>query len=178
MPEDKEAKHPGGRPTKCTPEVIEDFAKYMGAGLYLEEACDLVGITSATGRNWRNWGEEALNAAGNDLEAVPEEKRPYAEFFAMVHAEAAKALARNTALIQQAAQKAVDGDWRAAAWFLEHRRPDTWGKREQKTTLAGDPENPLQHEHRFADLGPGDLARLLLESVEREQEQGNDSADD
>ena len=135
---------PAGRPTKCTPEVIRDFAEYMGAGLYFEDACDLVGVTSRTGYNWLEWGEEALTGAENDLDAVPEEKQPYAQFFHTVRARAAAAIARNLAIIQQAAQKQVDGDWRAAEAFLKMRRPDTWGMRKQSTELSGPDGGPVE----------------------------------
>ena len=148
---------PAGRPTKCTPEVIRDFAEYMGAGLYFEDACDLVGVTSRTGYNWLEWGEEALTGAENDLDAVPEEKQPYAQFFHTVRARAAAAIARNLAIMQQAAQdrpkvlidektgKELErGDWRAAAKFLEMRKPDTWGMRKQSTELSGPAGGPVE----------------------------------
>ena len=132
-----------GRPTKCTDEVIERFAAYMAAGLYAEEAADLVGITPMTARRWLHWGEEALEEAGNDLDKVPAEKRQYALFCATVRAKAAAAVARNVALIQEAATTNREGDWRAAAWFLEHRRPDTWGRREVRQELSGRDGEPL-----------------------------------
>ncbi len=135
---------PAGRPTKCTPEVIRDFAEYMGAGLYFEDACDLCRVTSRTGYNWLEWGEEALAEADNDLDAVPEEKQPYAQFFHTVRARAAAAIARNLAIMQQAAQKQVDGDWRAAEAFLKMRRPDTWGMRKQSTELSGPAGGPVE----------------------------------
>lgn len=126
-----------GRPTKATPEVIEAFGKYMAAGLYVEEAAALVGITRMTVRRWLQWGEEALEEAGNDLDKVPEERRPYAEFCATVREKEAAAIARNVALIQEAATSDREGDWRAAAWFLEHRRPDSWGRRELRQEISG-----------------------------------------
>jgi len=132
-----------GRPTKCTPEVIERFGAYMAAGLYAEEAADLVGITPMTARRWLQWGEAALDAAGNDLDKVPPEKRAYANFCAVVRAKAAAAVARNVALIQEAATTNREGDWRAAAWFLEHRRPETWGRREVRQELSGRDGEPL-----------------------------------
>jgi len=127
-----------GRPTKCTPELTAEFAKHMQGGLYLEEACALVGVTPNSVRAWKRRGEEALDAAGDDLDAVPEEEQPFAAFLrASARAEAA-AIARAALQIQQAAAGPVEGDWRAAAWFLERRRPDTWGlrKTEARTEVA------------------------------------------
>jgi len=155
---DKRRRRPG-RPTKCTPEVIEKFADYMGAGLYFEDACDLCHITRTTGWRWLQWGEEAIEDANGVLEDVPEEKQIYAQFCNTIRARAAAAIARNAALVQQHAQDRqkpkdkqtnedlLPGDWRAAAWFLEHRRPDTWGRREQKTQVTGAGGGPIEVDH-------------------------------
>jgi len=136
-----------GRPTKCTPELIEKFAGYMGDGLYFEDACDLCHVTRRTGYRWLEWGEEAIEEADGNLDCVPEEKRLYAEFCHTVRARAAAAIARNAALVQQRAEDDHPGDWRAAAWFLEHRRPDTWGRREQKTQVTGAGGGPIEVDH-------------------------------
>lgn len=143
----EEEKRRPGRPTKCTPELIESFATYMGAGLYFEDACDLCHIVRSTGWRWLQWGEEAIEEAEGVLEDVAEDKRLYAEFCNTVRARAAAALARNAALIQQRAEGDHPGDWRAAAWFLEHRRPDTWGKREQKLQHSGPGGGKIPVEH-------------------------------
>jgi len=138
---------PAGRPTKCTPELTEQFAGYMAAGLYFEDACDLCGIGRRTAYDWLKWGEEALDAAGGNLDDVPEEKRVYARFSHTVRARAAQAIARNLAIIQRAATAEVEGDWRAAEAFLKMRRPDTWGMRKQRHEVSGAGGGPVEVKH-------------------------------
>lgn len=169
-PADKETR---GRPTKCTPELTEEFARYMASGLYLEDAAGLCHIGRRTAYDWLERGEAALDAAGWDLDAVPEEERPFAAFSHTVRAAEAKALARNLALVQQGAQDrrldraraegrtiidedtgnpVVVGDWRAAAEFLKMRKPDTWGNRKQTTEHTGPGGGPVQVEAWWARM--------------------------
>jgi hypothetical protein len=46
-------KHPGGRPTKRTPEVVEKLAQCIAMGLTDDEACALSGIHRDTFHQWR-----------------------------------------------------------------------------------------------------------------------------
>jgi hypothetical protein len=135
---------PAGRPTKCTPELTEEFAKLLRAGNYFECACGYCGITMKTGYNWLNWGEEALEAADGIEEDVPEgNQRAYAHFFHTTQVAAHSAEIRNVALIQQAAQGGGEGDWRAAAWWLEKRYQKRWGMKTEQHELTGANGAPL-----------------------------------
>ena len=154
MPTEQE-KAKVGRPTKCTPELTKQFAEYMAAGLYLEDAAGLCHITERTAYRWFEWGRDALEEADNYLDAVTDEKYPYAAFCHAVRAAEAAALARNLALVQRGAQDRdmplgangkpmLAGDWRAAAEFLKMRKPDTWGNRKQTTEHTGPGGGPVQ----------------------------------
>jgi hypothetical protein len=46
----------------------------------------------------------------------------------------AEAVIKNVEVITRAAQ---DGDWRAAAWFLEHKYPDRWARLEKRADQDG-----------------------------------------
>lgn len=46
----------------------------------------------------------------------------------------AEAVITNVEVITRAAQ---DGDWRAAAWFLEHKYPDRWARLEKRADQDG-----------------------------------------
>jgi len=156
---------PAGRPTDCTLQVIENFAKYMRAGMMVTGASALVGIVPQTARNWLHDGEAALLAAGNDIDAIEDgNQRIWAQFFATVTRAEALALSRNLAIMQTAAQdrpkvmvrlnretneleEMVPGDWRAAAEFLKMRKPDSWGMRKQATELTGAGGGAVQVEH-------------------------------
>ncbi len=41
---------------------------------------------------------------------------------------------------------AAAGDWRASAWFLEHRFPDTWGRMERAADTTEGMDNPLHQD--------------------------------
>ncbi len=41
---------------------------------------------------------------------------------------------------------AAAGDWRASAWFLEHRFPDTWGRMERAADTTEGIDNPLHQD--------------------------------
>lgn len=148
------------RPTKCTPEVIEEFARHMRVGLYLEDACGLVGIVKQTAYNWLQWGEAALLEAGGNLREVPEEQRAYAEFLDAVTRAEATAISNNLLIIERAAAEDRPGDWRAAAWFIERRKPRTWGKQEQRHELTGADGGPVQVEH-LAHLSDAELDAII-----------------
>lgn len=83
----------------------------------------------------------------------------------------AKALRRNLLLVQIAAQEPKH--WQAAAWLLERRYPESFGRREH-VTHAGDSDSPLRVETRMdlSKVGTDDL-----ETLERILEQGLSSAE-
>lgn len=99
------------RPTKLTPEVQDRIVTAIRAGNYMETAAAFAGIARSTFNEWVRRGAD-------------EEEGPYAEFHDAVHQALASAEARDVALIGQAAQK----EWQAAAWRLERRTPERWGR--------------------------------------------------
>jgi hypothetical protein len=126
-------KMPGGRPTKCTPEVIAEVARLLRAGNYFECACEYVGISESSGYAWLARAREAMEHP----DEVPEGEEIYVQFLEATREATRSAEARNVALIQQAAQGGSAGDWRAAAWWLEKRLQHTWGAKKQKLEHSG-----------------------------------------
>ena len=51
------------------------------------------------------------------------------EFLDALRKAEAEAVITNVEVVTRAAQ---DGDWRAAAWFLEHKYPDKWARVEKR----------------------------------------------
>lgn len=100
-----------GRPSGLTPEVKEKFLRALRVGSYLQDAADYAGIGRSTAMEWMAKGRAKTKPEFTDfLEAV----------------EGALSESINTDLTE-IAKAAKDGDWRAAAWRLEHRHPTKFG---------------------------------------------------
>jgi len=137
--------------SKLTPALTKTFAQAMEDGMYQADAAALIGVVPSTVYRWYQRGQQALEDAAAQAAALPEDERPddtadlvpakerpFADFWRRASAAEAKAIQANLLIIQTAAHSRDDiGDWRAAAWFLEHRRPDSWGERRAKHEHAG-----------------------------------------
>lgn len=121
MPE----KHPGGRPEKISPELVTEISNYVRMGNYVETAAAVAGITKDTLYRWLRKGANAKSGI-------------YKQFSDAVKRAQAEAEARDVGLIGKAA---VD-QWQAAAWRLERKFPDRWGRRD-RVTHSGDPDAPI-----------------------------------
>jgi hypothetical protein len=112
-------KHPGGRPSKATPETMEKVLDGIKAGLSYEGACGLARISWNTFNNWKKKGETATS--GKFFQFLRELE--YAE--AIAEAELLKRIKK-------------DPDTKYACWLLERRHPNRWGKTDKvKQELTG-----------------------------------------
>lgn len=102
------------RQTKLTPDVQDKIVAALRVGATYEHAALVAGISYRTFRNWMQEGEHA-------------ERGLYLQFFQAIKRAEAEASVRWLARIEQAAN---DGVWQAAAWKLERRFPEQWGRRE------------------------------------------------
>jgi len=114
------------RKSKLTPELITDLAGAIRDGLYLDQACHAVGISTST---YYYWQKDAANEDGNPLAAdlVEEVDRARAE----VEREL-------VTVVREAASK----DWKAAVWFLQHAFPDRWQGEKYWNQALRDPSPP------------------------------------
>lgn len=103
------------RQLKLTEELIEQAVKLIEAGNYQKHVAQALGVSEETWYRWMREGEQRKSAL----------KR---KFYEEIKKAEARAVARNVALIQKAAQ---DGNWQAAAWWLERKYPDEWGRKER-----------------------------------------------
>lgn len=132
------------RRTSLTPAVSKALCDAMRTGLCLSHAAALVGISPATVREWIRRGE------GTD-------DRPDAEPFATFATAMRKARADgDVAMVAVINSAAEDGQWRAAAWMLERRNPQQWGRGAQRIEERA-PSG------RFA--APGHTAEALIEEI-------------
>ena len=95
-----------GRKTKYTPEIARLIAQLIGGGATQRDACGAVGISEDTLGRWR---------------------KRYADFAASI--EKAEAIKR-AEMIRVVTDAAKGGTWQAAAWYLERRDPDNWGRKD------------------------------------------------
>lgn len=94
----------GGRRTKFTAQVVERITTAIQLGATYEDACNYAGITYMTFNRW-------MKAKSKFCEAVKEAE--------------GQATVQWLAIIQQ---EAIRGNWQAAAWKLERRYPDRYGR--------------------------------------------------
>lgn len=119
----------GGRPHKFTKETLSRLYAGIRLGLSYEHAAMYAGISYDTYNNWVN---------GRFPRGV--KKADQLQFFEDLTRAEGDAAARNMTLIQ----KAATDDWRAAAWILERRYPETYGKSVQAIEHSG----TVAHHHR------------------------------
>jgi transposase len=101
-----------GRPTKLTPEVSDTIVRYVRAGNYLETAAAAAGISRDTLHTWLRKGRTAKSGM-------------YSEFADIVEKALGEGEIRDVLVIGEAART----HWQAAAWRLERKFPDRWGRR-------------------------------------------------
>lgn len=106
------ARSPGGRPVTYTPERGEAICEALRSGGSRTAAAQYVRSTLRTLENWMT---------------------RFPEFRASVLEAEARAELRAVVVIRDAF---VGGDWRAAAWWLERRRSDDWGRKDRVEILA------------------------------------------
>lgn len=105
-----------GRPTKLTPEMQRRVADLVRAGNYVETAAACSGISKDTLYRWLKRGARARSGI-------------YRDFAEAVEKAQAESEARDVTLIATAARD----QWQAAAWRLERKFPERWGRRERQT---------------------------------------------
>lgn len=102
-----------GRKTKLTKELTDEIVKRIRAGNYIKVACQAVGISHTAYFDWIKKGEEGIE--------------PYDEFLYAVKKAEGEAHVNYVAIIASQAPT----QWQAAAWWLERKFPDKWGRKEK-----------------------------------------------
>ena len=123
------------RPTKLTPEVQQTLVFALSEGATVEHACDYAGIHKDTLYDWLKRGE-----AG---------EAEFSDFSDAITRARGRGIVTDLATISKAV---LAGDWKAAAWRLEHRYPAEYGK---KVKTQGDPEQPVEILHRYGRPADG-----------------------
>ena len=126
---EKKSNKPTGRPIKLTPTMQSELAELIKAGNYVEVACDLAGIHRSTYYDWMKKARASKRA------------NRYTAFSDTIKKAHAFSEARDVALIARAGEK----HWQAAAWRLERKYPDRWGKQKMEIQHSGKVEADVSH---------------------------------
>ncbi len=123
------------RPSKLTPELIEDFKRIMPNCFFLKTAASILGIDYSTMAKWVRRGRlESIRMAESGSNLCRRSEYLYLEFF-LAHREIL-ALTESEAIAEIRAAGA-SGVWQASVWQLERRYPDRYGSNRQEIkTLA------------------------------------------
>lgn len=114
-----------GRPEKVpTPAIVDKICQYMAAANNFETAAAASGISRSTAFRWQARGREEiarLNRPGTRPRSTEEK---YVDFVEKTEQARATADAALVVIVRAAAPKT----WQAAAWLLERRDPQRWGR--------------------------------------------------
>ena len=113
---------------KLTDDLIEKICGIIAEGNYFKTATLAVGISETTFYRWKERGERAKSGI-------------YRKFWESVKRAEAEAEQKYLGVIKDAAN---DGTWQAAAWYLERKHFDKWGKKE-KHEVTGKDGGPLDN---------------------------------
>lgn len=101
-----------GRPTKLTTEILSKIEVLLQNGNYVETAAAVCGISKSTLYLWLKRGARSKKGIYKDFSDAVVKAQGLAE-------------ARDVSIITKAAKD----DWKAAAWRLERKFPNRWGRR-------------------------------------------------
>jgi transposase len=131
-----------GRPTKLTKAIQDEIVRQLRLGNYIETAAAIAGIHKSTLYDWLKRGARS-----------DEKDDRYARFSDAVKKAQAESEAFDLAVITRAAQQ----HWQAAAWRLERRFPDRWGRRDH-IQHSGEGGGPIPFQIiPFKDESDGEL---------------------
>lgn len=134
----------GGPPSKLNPSTHETIVNAIRAGAYIETAAAMADVGRSTLHAW-------LRRGANETSG------PYREFHRDVSKAAAASEVHDVALIGKAAESV----WQAAAWRLERKHPERWGRRQ--VIQVGTSDDLLKSaEIELANLSDQELAALEM----------------
>lgn len=148
------------------PAAVDAALNAIMAGVGIEYAASLAGVSPRTMKRWLQRGRNAIEAAEENDSPVPEADVPYADFAAKVEQARSAAVLQSVSMIKNAGNNRVvrdrtgrivedrdgnplmePGDWRAHAWYLERMHHETFGQ-VSRTELTGAGGAPIELHQR------------------------------
>lgn len=136
------ARHPKGSTPTLTEELIERLASTIRGGAYVETAAAFCGISKDTFYRWLRMAESVVSGQRPDAQS-DETTELLIKLSDAVKKAMAEAELRDLLVIDRAAQEGV---WQAAAWRLERKYHDRWGRREKLQLEHTLPNKPRKEE--------------------------------
>lgn len=133
---------------------IKDATKYVEAGNYAVVVCQFLGISEVTWYNWINKGEKDFIDGKDNI---------YVKFFKSIKKAESVAEMRNVTIIQSSARE----NWQAAAWYLERKYKERWGRMDQHQ-ISGKDGGSIQIED------PRDKLLFKLDQMEDSKKKKDD----
>lgn len=150
-------KNAGRKTALLQPNLEQTLLDYIRIGTPIRNAVVAAGITETSFYSWINRGmaeRERLKlvkgAKENSTEVV------FLKFLEQVERAKAEAVAKKVAVI---AKSGNDGDWRAAAWWLERQLPEEFGKTD-KLEIGGNNGEPIRIQVEMGEL-ESKIAKVL-----------------
>lgn len=134
-----------GRPPKLTDEIQDEIVELLRAGNYIETACAVAGVSKKTFYEWMKKANQSKR------------KTRYTEFRNAVKKAQAWSEARDVTIIAKHGEKS----WQAAAWRLERKYPDRWGRKDKldvESKVKIDSDNDLKKDDELVIKEALDIA--------------------
>ncbi len=149
-----------------TPQVIEDVRRLLPTVMYMESVGDYLGVSRMTWRGWLKRGSKErkrIERARNGNKEPKESEKLYLQFFDTVK----KSISEGEIFDAGTIKKASAESWQAAAWRLERRFPDRWGRKER-----------VEHEHTGKAGKPIEFIQIIPSPVTDDAEDADRAAAD
>lgn len=142
------------RPTKLNSITHDKIVKAIQAGNYIETAAAYAGISKNTLYEWLRRGQrEKDRVAKNPRFKIKKAEELFVKFADAVEKALAEAEMRDVVIIGKAAEE----QWQAAAWRLERKFPEKWGRQKIDIEHSGQ----LEVNNPFKDLTTEELRELI-----------------
>ncbi|WP_080840023.1 hypothetical protein [Cohnella massiliensis] len=115
------------RPIKLTPEVQQKIVEAIKMGNYIETAAAYAGISKNTLYDWMKRGAREKDRIAGTNRKPKATEAPFVAFSDAIEKAMADAEVRDVLIIANAAKE----NWQAAAWRLERKYPDRWGRKDK-----------------------------------------------
>lgn len=141
------------RPTKLNEQVTKELETYIKAGNYIETACALVGLSKTTVYDWLKQGRRIKDEADKTGKRIKKADMPLVEFSNAIEKAMAFSEVKDLMTISDHAKH----DWKAAAWRLERRFPNKWGRKDRV-------EADINHSGKVEQEHSGEVAMKIAKN--------------